>query len=997
MRNSLARMVWGYPVALWTGWVRGLSRFFLSRLPLSSLLLLFYGALLEGVYSLQSDADATLVLPLLSSVVHSTPPQKWAAGFGAPPRFPFVGDADADGYADLICLYPLGNGIIDVGLNVQGQKGVYFQARREFGQNGIGAVGGEFAGSKGIDVLALFSDGALRLAHTLNPKEQRYEQDELVGKFPTPLQPPIRLVSSDLDGNGRDEVVLVEAKGKAWLITLSEQSPPKANLKLLGTLATQPNGLAMIDLEGDGRTELIYLDREGGVWAVPVSGARLGKRKKLLQAQPNLSICGANLDGNPRPELVVGTQIIWNGDPKQRSEWKQLASSEPGILCAGDMNGDKRDDLIRFRRGSEPHTGYDILVYFTYRLGDPDPDSDGLSNEEEWQLGSDWLNRDTDRDGLLDGWEVKGIRGLDLPGLGCSPLHRDVICELQRLETVDEERLRQGASQVKAFFASLRVPNPDGKRGINFIPIMREPIPKGEAEGKGWVELGAQFHPQEHRGITHWMVVNPGGGGQAQQMGDRGGCGIDAFYATFIHEFGHQLGLDHTGFWGPGHCPIYTSLMNYAYSYSFDERPEAIHYSYGTFKSLVLNERNLSEIIPYPLRYVAFLGKAPYYYRLKADGDRTLIDWNWNGIFGEDGVRADINYAYSTNAGVRQTLDKTLTAPFLVVHREKQLLFYGKKSDAGETMLVYRSYRGNQLWSDPVVIESRGLRGDPIAASDGESIWVFYPIGLGVRYQRIILAGEKEVRREAGWLPESTHRQATPCFYKGRLYVFLWQGADQEVLACWRTPRGWSQVQPLGFKSKFPVGVTVDPLKNELLVGCGQDQDAARPSRWQVRRFQAKPEGDLFEVEQRWIEGEGGSARGSTRPVLVFENSRDAGPAGRLHFFGGGIFGENTPWACIYVAQQIADRSVRDGWLVKRNYDEWTQSRSAPAAAWFQNDIVYAYRWVDGGGGPTDNDLHVAYYGLGLDLAPMSDHDDVGFIAHIGLQTSILFFGTTGK
>lgn len=949
------------------------------------------------------EGNPSLPTVLLSSsatpAFSCTPAQKWSSGFGAPPRFPFVGDADADGYADLICLYPPGKGIIDVSLNAQGQKGVvHFQARQEFGQDGIGAVGGEFAGSKGIDVLAIFADGTIRLAYTLNAKEQKYEKDELVGRFPTRLQTPIWLASSDLDGNGQDEVVLTEANGKAWLITLSGSSPPKASLQGLGRVGKQPSGLAIGNLQGDGTSALIYLDQAGGVWAVPIAGARLGKQRKLLQAKAGISFCKANLDGNSQPELVVGTQVIWNGDPKQVSEWKPLAASEPGILCAGDMNGDKRDDLIRFRRGSEPHTAYDILVHFTYQAGDPDPDYDGLNNEEEHRLGTDPLNRDTDKDGLLDGWEVKGVRGLDLPGMGCSPLHQDVLCEIQRLETVDEQRLKKEVSQVQAFYASLRVSNPDGKRGIHFVPILREPIPKDQGEGKGWGELGAKFHPKEHRGITHWMVVTPGGGGQAQQMGDQGGCGADAFYATFIHEFGHQLGLDHTGFWGPPHCPLYTSLMNYAYSYSFNERAEAIHYSYGTFKSLVLDERNLSEILPYPIRYLEFLSKAPYHYRLKADGDRTLIDWNWNGIFGEQGIQADTNYAYSTHAGERQTLDKTLTAPFFAVHREKQLLlFYGKKSDKNETMLVYRIYRGNKEWSEPVVIEPKGLAGDPLAVSDGEAVWVFYPAGSGVRYQRILLADGKEKGRETGWLPASKGMQVTPCFYQGRLYAFLWSGPDQEVWVRWYTPHGWSVAQPLGFKSKFPVGATVDTLKNELLVGCGQDQDKERPNRWQVRRFRAKPGGDLVAVNLRWIEGEGGSARGNTRPTLIFESSREVGPEGRLYFFGGGLFGEKTPWACAYVALQIADRSIRDGWLVKRYYDEWTQSRSAPAAALFQNEIVFAYRWVDGGGGPSDDDLHVAYHGRGLDPTPMGDHDDVGFISQIGLQTSILLFATPGK
>jgi hypothetical protein len=98
-----------------------------------------------------------------------------------------------------------------------------------------------------------------------------------------------------------------------------------------------------------------------------------------------------------------------------------------------------------------------------------------------------------------------------------------------------------------------------------------------------------------------------------------------------------------------------------------------------------------------------------------------------------------------------------------------------------------------------------------------------------------------------------------------------------------------------------------------------------------------------------------------------------------------------SPWACTYVAEQIADKSVKGGWLVKRYYDEWTQTRSAPAAAWFKGDIIWAYRWVDGGQGSTDNNLHVAYKAMGIDDAPMGDHDDISYFRDFGIRNSIIY------
>ncbi|PNA16519.1 hypothetical protein C1X78_26140, partial [Pseudomonas sp. MPR-R1B] len=83
----------------------------------------------------------------------------------------------------------------------------------------------------------------------------------------------------------------------------------------------------------------------------------------------------------------------------------------------------------------------------------------------------------------------------------------------------------------------------------------------------------------------------------------------------------------------------------------------------------VLKETDLDETIPLPYEKVKFLEKAPYHFRLKPNGKTTLIDWNWNGIFGEKHIRADINYSYSTNAGRRDEVGKTKTAPWLFVHR----------------------------------------------------------------------------------------------------------------------------------------------------------------------------------------------------------------------------------------------------------------------------------------------------------------------------------------
>ena len=64
----------------------------------------------------------------------------------------------------------------------------------------------------------------------------------------------------------------------------------------------------------------------------------------------------------------------------------------------------------------------------------------------------------------------------------------------------------------------------------------------------------------------------------------------------------------------------------------------------------------------------------------------------WNGVFGEKHVRADINYSYSTNAGRRDSVGKTQTSPWLFTAKNSAYVLYGvhdqkadPKTDPGMT------------------------------------------------------------------------------------------------------------------------------------------------------------------------------------------------------------------------------------------------------------------------------------------------------------------------
>jgi hypothetical protein len=921
-----------------------------------------------------------LSLLLVSQGPSFAPPTLWAAGFAAPPRIPLVGDVDNDGYADLICVYPPGGAIIDVSLNQKGQKaGVPFQALNPWGKDCQAAVAGEFDDKPGTDVAGLFDGDTIRLAHGF--EKGKFKDNATWIKLPKRLDTPrLAITSTGLlawsgkDGNGYDIVI--------------------PGLKL--TAVALPRGLSWTFRHKFGVREdgaLGGIDGKFEVWP------ELGK---VLKG----SVPGATVIGKI-PWLAVNGNVYF-GKSKEALPPSGLLEA-PSHRHFADIDKDGDLDLIQYRYGAEKHTANDIFVYRSLAAKNPDEDADGLTNEQEAALQTDPLDPDTDNDGLLDGWETGVYRDLDLKGLSCNPRRIDLICLISRFSNVDEAHVKRELDRAKKTYAELNVTNPDGSKGFSFHPIYLDPVQEKD-HGSPWWANREKFRPAKWKGVVHWMQVSPGGGGQADQMGDGGGCGANALWAVFIHEFGHQIGMDHEGFWQAGLCPIYTSLMNYAYSYSYEDDGNKIHYSNGKFKDYVLDERNLDETLPYPYEEVKFLEKGPYRFRLKPNGSTTLVDWNWNGIFGEKKIKADINYSYSTNAGRRDEIGKIMTSPWLFTHKGTAWAVYGTHKLPGDLKtdptiskdkpgdLWLRRLEKPFKWAEPMRINlQQKLVGDPVAASKDGAIYIVYPAtglaggqrphaGIGLARVAGKTVQEAEIHVDPKHVP-------TVGMYKNTLYIFLWNPDTGEV-TYYTIEKGLqlSDEKRLLRRSTIPVGMAADTIRDDILIGAAEDQDKNRPTRWQIRRMK-EIGGRVLEKSVEWIEGEAGGSRGYGRATVLFDGSKEAGKDGRIYFYGRGMTSKEAPWACTYVAHQIADKSVRGGWLVKRFYDEWTQSRSAPAAAWFNGDIIWAYRWVDGSQGDRDNLFHVGYRALGIDEQPMGDHDDISFFRDIGIRHSILYLG----
>jgi hypothetical protein len=298
-------------------------------------------------------------------------------------------------------------------------------------------------------------------------------------------------------------------------------------------------------------------------------------------------------------------------------------------------------------------------------------DGDGLGAELEGDIGTDPDNRDTDGDGLWDGFEVLGIRGAGLypdqalPTWGADPRHKDVFVEtdyfdfcsgesttciengycrnqvlgckeilgamrcactndddcwssggerahVQRCRLIDgsmgycvacggpmdhDGAVAANTIAAKCSGGSGYLHNPDGRKGfslhfdngqddtdpsgnlmstihgawggVDAVPPAQPPIYPWSNYEWGYYH---RMNPIRH-GIFRYAVGYPGGGGQGAIGGPY------AYFNSFanpghlyIHELGHNFGLDHYGATEPGSNhnfkPHYISLMNYRYEYN---------------------------------------------------------------------------------------------------------------------------------------------------------------------------------------------------------------------------------------------------------------------------------------------------------------------------------------------------------------------------------------------------------------------------------------------
>lgn len=976
--------------------------------------------------------------------VRFAPGRLWTGSIAAGGRIPLAGDVDGDGRADLIMAGPSGAAGVQVYLG--STLGKPRQARgvsARFDTDVAAAACGHFVERDRCDLIVLLASGDVRLLSSYRASEDRFAVNISIARLPATVatKPPITALTVDGGGSAKADAALLDAAGKITLLH-NETGPdgaPRFTIRPVEGALPRFRRIAA-GAFAPGRPALVWLDAGGGLFRADLRvdrdrPVRLGPAVRLWTVASGDGLAVGRFTGAASCDIVAGRSLLVAGSAERILREADLPGSdearEDSLWLAADLDGDGRDDILRVRRSSARFVGEDVLVHLA-----------GVGAGPAW-------NACAMNDGLFDAWKTGKARpgGLDLAALGCAVGHRDIIVEVQRIEDVPEETVRKQVARVVKYFAGLPIENPDGRTGIAMHVLYREPVPIAEKDVP-WTVLAAKYHAPALRGVTHWMLVYNGGGGQTGEMSDQGSCGVTALYATFLHEMGHQLGLDHTGHWGPSWCPTYPSVMNYAYNYQLNGSADEIGYSDGRLASVILNEKHLSEHLPLPMDRIAFLAGPPYNYRLQPSEDArtTLIDWNRNGRFGEPDVAADINYGYATQAGPQHLLGKSLTAPALAVlegaagggraagQESRLAALYGRlaaaPAGAGQSVaglsreqpgsLQLRVWSGTDpqrdgdRWEPEREVEAAGVCGDPSAATLDGAVWAAYPVraephggaegAFGVALRRIALddAGRVTVGPRT-LVPTTPGAQASLAAVGHRLVLLLWRGATIPMAYRVLTIEG-DRVSPqpertLEFTSIAPVGAAAEG-DAALWIGLAQDFPGGMAARWQVRRFAVSAAGALAETKSEWVGGVDGTERGTGRLVLLHEENPAFGPGGQLYVLGCGPYSDKGPWDCHYVAMRIGDKEAHGGWLTRRYYDEWTQSRSAPGACLFRGDIAFAARFAADGSSLadnsntfTDNDLFAGFFGKGIESAPMGDFDDIGFIRDIGLSHSLVWAG----
>jgi hypothetical protein len=445
------------------------------------------------------------------------------------------------------------------------------------------------------------------------------------------------------------------------------------------------------------------------------------------------------------------------------------------------------------------------------------------------------------------------------------------------------------------------------------------------------------------------------------------------------------MSLSHSGDSAAGLCPLYPSLMSYAYSYSFNGDGNAIHFSTGAFRALELDERALVEKLPFPYEQVKFLAGHPFRFTLKDSGDgATLVDWNHNGAFDEQAVSADINYGYSTHAGDRKTHELVGSAASIAYVGPTAILAASNHKHSAVTL---KAYQGETKWSSLVEVPASPTQFDPVLVGGPDRALLFYRRSTEWRVANVTVAEGAPVIGPAHAVPGLPLADLS-ALRVGDRWLTVTRYDDNRLEARWLTngeKPELSEPMPLAASSQTPVGLALSPADGSITMVGGAPHPKAGPFTLQVVSLAV--EGNALSESAPVYTHNGDGNHCTSRPVAVY---RGEGASAQLTVFHTGWPAENGTWVGVRT-MQVGNKSLAGGWLTNQMYDEWTRSRMAVGFADGPQGAIYAHRWDPGDHNDWKiNTMFVAHEGWGIDDRPMRDFDDAAKMSLWGIRHSIL-------
>jgi hypothetical protein len=592
---------------------------------------------------------------------------------------------------------------------------------------------------------------------------------------------------------------------------------------------------------------------------------------------------------------------------------------------------------------------------------------------------------DADRDGIPDQWERSGHGPLDPRIHDVRVGRHDFILIAVRRPGLTQAKADASLARVKAFFARVPVRNPDGTTGINMV-VVNGPVLSDADRTTDYKEVKVRGIPPEWRGIAHgYLLENVTNVGGQTSASDWSASGHD--WHTVVHELGHQFGLQHTPP-GSGESPLFPSLMNYTYSYSFNGDPDAIQFSSGEFRSARLNETRLSETLLFPMERVGFLQRE-LGFAVRPLGPSgvaariTQVDWNRNGIFGETDISADINDGYAVGASSAIVTGAAAGGlSMAVVGARLYLVYPALRTPAREwqqstpsvsgARLQVQAFSGGATFTPPRDLLKREIVGDPGAAAFGDrlavssvigavaqpgvpmvALWATNDAGLGAGGDE---AGDSsQVVDQAAVASSRTLVGAERSFaFRDRLWLFTWRRTGGAIRAVEVTDTGAAGARPRpaltpntshpirAVSSDNPIGIAFDSLTNRMiLVTYGTNWGL--PNRMRVNVLRLDPPGRWVYESHRFVGTERSGEWGNTRPVVVLNPSLPiAGHSQITIYMRRGARPDSLTETV--ALREVADRSQSGGWRRKRMVSQWTLTQSPPAAALFNGVHTFALR-----------------------------------------------------